>query len=399
MNIGGLKVIRQQNHKAEIALFASGFRPFFLLAASFAVVQLMIWVGIYVSGANLATYYRGTVWHGHEMIFGYATAVIAGFLLTAVPNWTGIATPQGKPLAALATLWVAGRVMPFFSDSSPHWFIAVVDIAFLPLLTAVLAIPLLKTRQRQNFVFLVLLSVLAVANAAVHLDTLGSTPGLATTGLGLAVNLIVLLIAIIGGRVIPFFAERAIPGLSAKRWRAVEAFAFGTLVLLTAAQLVYPHPLLIGGLSALAFASHAVRLSGWYTNQIWKSPILWILYLGYGWLVLGLALKALAALGTVSALFALHTFTVGGAGVLTLGMMARVALGHTGRAMKAAKPMVVAFVLINLAAFTRVVIPIAFPGWYLDLISASAVLWMLAFSIFTYVYAPILVSPRADARS
>lgn len=396
MRTDGLKVRRQPGDKTEIALLVAGFRPFFLLAASFAVLQLVIWLSVYVTGANLATYYRGTVWHGHEMIFGYTTAVIAGFLLTAVPNWTGIPTPQGKPLAALATLWVAGRVLPFFSESSPHWFIAVVDIAFLPVLTAILAIPLLQTRQQRNFVFLVLLSVLAAANVVIHLDTLGTTPGLATTGIGLAVNLIVLLITIIGGRVIPFFAERAIPGLSAKRWRTVEMLALSSLILLTTTEVISPNSSFIALFSALAFVSHAVRLGGWYSNRIWKLPILWILYLGYGWLVLGFALKALALLGAVSTVAALHAFTVGGIGVLTLGMMARVALGHTGRAMQAAKPIVIAFVLINLAAVTRVVLPIAFPGWYLDLLSASGVLWILAFSIFTYWYAPILWSPRVD---
>ncbi len=398
MNLGGIKVDHAQANKAEIALLVLGFRPFFLLAASFAVLQLVIWLGFYVSGYNLTLYYSGIVWHGHEMIFGYTTAVIAGFLLTAVPNWTGIPTPQGKPLAALATLWVAGRVLPFFPESSPHWFIAVVDIAFLPVLAGILAIPLLRVRQRRNFIFLLLLSALAFANVLIHLDTLEQTPGAATAGINLAINLIVLLIVIMGGRVIPFFAERALSGMSAKRWPAVEALAIGSLILLTATELVYPDPLLIGLLSALAFISHAVRLSGWYTNRIWKVPILWILYLGYGWLVLGFALKALAMLGAVSTLLALHAFTVGGIGVLTLGMMARVALGHTGRAMKAAKPVVLAFILINLAVLTRVLLPIAFPGWYLYSISASGVLWILAFSIFTYLYTPILWSPRVDAQ-
>nr|MBS0019256.1 NnrS family protein [Gammaproteobacteria bacterium] len=398
MSTGGINIDRRQSNQAEIALLVLGFRPFFLLAASFAVVQVGIWLGFYVGRSNLATYYSGTLWHGHEMIFGYTTAVIAGFLLTAVPNWTGLSTPQGKPLAALATLWVAGRVLPFFPESSPHWFIAVVDIAFLPVLTGLLAIPVMQARQRRNFIFLLLLGTLAIANVVIHLEILGAISGAATTAIYLAINLIVVLIAIMGGRVIPFFAERALPGFSAKRWPAVEAVAFAGLILLTAAQLVYPDPMLIGMLGTLTFLSHALRLSGWYTHRIWKVPILWILYLGYGWLVLGFALTALAMLGAVSSLLALHAFTVGGIGVLTFGMMARVALGHTGRAMKAANPLVMAFVLLNLAAVTRVLLPIAFPTWHIYAISASGLLWMLAFSIFTYLYAPILWSPRADVQ-
>jgi uncharacterized protein involved in response to NO len=230
----------------------------------------------------------------------------------------------------------------------------------------------------------------------IHLAVLGNTPGAARAGINLGINLIVLLIAIVGGRVMPFFAERAISGLKAKRWSIIEALALASLVLLAATEFVYPDPLFLGLLSILAFLTHAMRLSGWYSNRIWSVPILWVLYLGYGWLVLGFALKALVMLGTLSPFLALHGFTVGGIGVVTLGMMARVALGHTGRAMTAAKPIVIAFVLLNLAALARVLVPIAFPHEYLFFIAASGVLWILAFSIFTYSYTPILVAPRAD---
>ena len=398
MKLGSIKVDSRQPTEAGAALFSLGFRPFFLLAASFAIVQLVIWLSVYIGGVNLATYFGAVLWHGHEMIFGYTTAVIAGFLLTAVPNWTGIATPEGKPLAALATLWVAARVLPFFSKSVPHWFIATVDIAFLPVLAGILAIPLLQARQQRNLVVLLLLGVLAIANVMMHLEALDVTSGTARRGIELAINLILLLIVLVGGRVIPFFAERAVAGMSVRRWPVVEAAAFGSVILLTVTALVYPEPRFVGLLGAFAFLSHAVRLSGWYSKRIWTVPILWVLYLGYGWLVLGFALQTLAMLGVVSRFLSLHAFTVGAIGVLTLGMMARVALGHTGRAMKAAKPMVVAFVLINLAAFLRVVPPIAFPDGYLYFVGASGVLWIMAFSIFLYLYTPMLFAPRVDAQ-
>lgn len=398
MNSLGAQDSRSSASRAEPALLLLGFRPFFLLAASFAVLQLVFWLGVYTSGYQLITYYdRAAVWHGHEMIFGYAVAVIAGFLLTAVPNWTGLSTPTGKPLAALATLWVAGRILPFFPDSAPPWFIAIVDIAFLPVLIGVLAIPLLQARQPRNLVFLLLLGALMLANVLIHLDILGGVARTARPGMYLAVNLILLLIVIIGGRVIPFFAERALPGLKTRRWPAVEAVAFGSLMLLMVAELAWSHPLVIGVLGMVAALSHGARLSGWYSQRIWSVPLLWVLYLGYGWLVLGMALKALPMLG-ITTLVPLHALTVGCIGVLTLGMMARVALGHTGRVLRAAKPVVVAFVLINVAALARGFLPIAFPSWYLQWVAASGVLWILAFSIFTYWYAPILLAPRLDAR-
>ena len=202
----------------RFALFELGFRAFFLFAGITALLLVPLWVYAYVRGHLEFGYYSALTWHSHEMIFGYAAAVIAGFLLTAVRNWTNIQTPRGVALASLVALWLAGRVVPFFSGVMPHWSIAVVDMAFLPVLAVTLSVPLLRSRQKHNLVFLFVLAALTVANIMVHLQILGITEATAKHGIYFAVYLIVLLIAILGGRVIPFFTEKGIVGARIRRW-------------------------------------------------------------------------------------------------------------------------------------------------------------------------------------
>jgi uncharacterized protein involved in response to NO len=201
-----------------------------------------------------------------------------------------------------------------------------------------------------------------------------------------------------GGRVIPFFTERTLSGVIAKRRPAIEWLSPASATALLIAELLLPNSMLAGGLAALAAVSNGIRLGGWYTNRFWRVPLLWVLHLGYAWVVAGFCLKALAAIGLVSPQFTVHTFTVGGIGVLTLGMMARVSLGHTGRPLKAARPVVLAFVLVNLAAVIRGILPIIFPQWLPQLVALSGSLWVAAFSLFFLIYFPILTRPRIDGR-
>lgn len=380
----------------ELPLFILGFRPFFLVASVLAVIFLGLWLGVFVFGYDLASYYGFIGWHSHEMVFGYTSAVIAGFLLTAVSNWTGIQTLEGKPLAALTTLWVTGRVLPFFPQLVPHWFIAVVDLSFIAMLTIAIAFPLLERRQVRNLGLVAILGLMFSANLFIHLDILEITENTAGTALQQGINLILLVIVIIGGRVIPFFTQRALPGTTPKRWPAIDWLAISSLLLLMLVELIWPASTVVAVIAALGAGIHLVRLLGWYTNGIWSVPLLWILHLGYGWLVLGLALKALTINSMVSTSTAVHAFTSGSIGVLTLGMMARVALGHTGRPLQPAKSIVLSFWLINLAALIRVVPPIFLPSLYIPSITVSGALWSLAFLIFCVVYIPIFLQPRVD---
>ena len=382
--------------RIHFTLFALGFRPFFLLAAIFAVVLIAIWAGAFVINRPLTTYYGMTGWHSHEMIFGYACAVIAGFLLTAVRNWTGMETAKGPPLAGLSALWLAGRIMPFFPGALPSWLIALVDLLFLPALALSLAIPLVRGGQKRNLFFIPLLGALALADLLVHLELFGFAYGSARAGNFLALDLIILLIVIMGGRVIPFFTERALSGVSPKRWRWLEWTSIASVIAFMLAELFLPGSIPAGVMAGLAAASNGLRLAGWYTKRFWAVPLLWVLHLGYAWVVVGFCLKTLAVLDLVLPQLTLHAFTVGGIGVLTLGMMARVSLGHTGRPLKAAGPVAFAFALINLAAVLRGIVPIIFPYWLLQLAALSGGLWILSFLIFVVIYTPILISPRVD---
>jgi uncharacterized protein involved in response to NO len=382
----------------RIALFELGFRPFFLFAGIAAFLLIAVWLYIYTRGQFAPGYYDSITWHSHEMVFGYTVAVIAGFLLTAVRNWTGIQTPSGIALAGLVIIWLAGRVAPFFSDISPHWIIAGADIVFLPLLAITLSVPVVRSRQKHNLVFLFLLTALAVANLMVHLQVLGFTQATGKPGIHFAVYLIVFLIAILGGRVIPFFTEKGIAGARTRQWKTVEFLALGSLLVLMVFDLTGAAPPALVVAAILAAIGHGIRLYGWYQKGVWSVPLLWILHLGYAWLVAGFILKALSAAGLVTPALAIHAFTVGGIGTVTLGMMARVALGHTGRPLRIGTAMTWAFVLINLAGFCRVFMSLIIPGRYGEWMLLAGTFWSAAFVIFVISYARVLVQPRIDGR-
>ena len=376
---------------------ALGFRPFFLLAGFSAVILMATWVVAFVGGIAFATYYGQIDWHSHEMIFGYTVAVVAGFLLTAVRNWTEKPTPAGRYLGAMVALWLFARILPF-SDNFPSWLIALVDLAFLPVVAVGIGVPLVRSGESRNLVFLPLLVALWTANVFVHAELLGLAPNLARNGIFLGLDLIVLLIVIMGGRVIPFFTERALAGVVMKRPSIIEWLSPLSVLLFLLSNFFFADSLLSDSLAALAACVNGVRLAGWYTQRYWRVPLLWVLHLGYGWIVAGFFLKVGAALGLVPPQFTIHAFTVGGIGVLTLGMMARVALGHTGRPLSVGAAMVVAFGLVNLSAVTRGLLPIVLPEWFSPLVVVSGLLWIAAFVIFIVIYTPILTQPRIDGR-
>jgi len=378
------------------ALFALGFRPFFLGAGLSAVLLMALWLVLYRSAGQFGLHVPPMLWHAHEMIFGFAGAVIAGFLLTAVQNWTQIRTPHGAPLAILFALWVAGRIAPFV-DVVPKELAALPDILFFPAVMIAIARPIVRVKQARNYAFPLMLAMLTVANVLVQGELLGCMHRTARLGNTLAVYMIVLMIVVMGGRVIPNFTDSKLR-TQARRWKAVEWLAPAATLAVLAAMLADPLAPLTGLLAALAAAVHGLRLYGWHTRRLWSVPLLWVLHLGYGWVVLGFALVGLSTLGWVAPSLALHAFTAGAIGTLTLGMMARVALGHTGRMLEPAKITSLAFVLIGVAALVRVAGPLVFPQAYGLEIVLSGLLWMLAFGIFTLVYLPVLIRPRVDGK-
>jgi uncharacterized protein involved in response to NO len=383
----------------DTPLFGLGFRVFFALAGLSALILIVLWNAIFKGTLTVDNYFATNYWHAHEMLLGYSVAVIAGFLLTAVKNWTGKPTLTGDKLAGLALLWLYGRILPFYAGLLPDVFIAVIDFAFLPLLAYQISIPIMQAKHFKSLVFIGLLLLLTLGNGLIHAEILGLCQNAAWTGIQLVVATIIILILILAGRVFPFFTERGLHGTLIIRNSLLDTLSIGSAVVVFALQLSAVSGIFLALTAIFAVAVNSARLAGWYVQRIWYVPLLWILYVGYVWIILGFILTALSAYSWVLPSLALHAFTLGGIGVLTLGMMARVSLGHTGRALKISNAMAIAFVLINLAALFRVLLPLALPNWYNILIYGSTLSWLAAFSLFMFVYAPILTSPRIDGQA
>jgi uncharacterized protein involved in response to NO len=379
-----------------LAPFALGFRPFFILAAVSGVALLGIWLAIWSGLITPPLYYGVIGWHSHEMLFGYTTAVIAGFLLTAVKNWTGVDTLKGLPLALLALLWLLARLAPFV-PLLPHPLIAILDLGFLPLLALALYGPLMQARNRSNRLFLPLLMAMALANLLVHLESLQIAP-LATQGWNLMLDLVLLLLAWISGRVLPFFTEKAISGAKPVLHRRREQLLFGLMIAWTLSHLFYPQPWLLVPLAAAIAFYQVWRLLDWRHPQVWRVPILWVLYTGMLWLALGFVLKSLALLGVYPDNLATHALTSGAIGVTTLGMMSRVALGHTGRSLQPPRLVEYGFILVNIAVVLRAFAPFLVPDKTYLWIQTSGILWGLCFALFSFYYLPILFKARIDGR-
>ena len=380
------------------ALFALGFRPFFLLAGWYAVASMVVWLWLLRDSMAPANRLATNLWHVHEMLMGYTVAVMAGFLLTAVRNWTNRMTLAGAPLALLAGLWLLGRLLPYFEGTLPQAIIAGTDLVFLPLLAAAIAVPVIQAGHYRSLMFAALLLLLFGANLLLQGGALGMSRAAVAAGVPVAVYIVVLMIVIMGGRVIPFFTERALPGVAARRFRLIEILSWVSVLLLLWAELGRAPPVIAALAAWAAAAVHGIRLAGWTHRRIWSVPLLWVLHTAYGWLVIGFFLKGAAAWGWLAPNLATHALTAGGIGVMTLGMMSRVSLGHTGRPLQVPPTMTVAFALVNLAALTRVFPPLVSPEHYLTWIRISAGLWIAAFALFSWIYTPILIKPRADGR-
>jgi uncharacterized protein involved in response to NO len=376
------------------ALWALGFRPFYLLASSFAALSIGLWA-LQFTGWLGQTYLQGSLWHAHEMLFGFTLAVVVGFLFTAGRNWANRPTPTGWSLAALAALWVAGRVLvltPF------GWAAALVNAAF-PLAAAIaLAIPFIAAGNRRNYFFVGLLVLMSAAVLAVHLDQLGVLQFPGWVGIQVAMDVVLFIIAVMGGRVIPMFTNNGVPGANATRHPVVEKLALGSVLVLLVADALQVQGTL---LAVLAAACAAAQLARWVLWQPWKTlrtPIVWVLHAAYLWIPVHLLLRVMAVEGLVTPSAASHALTVGAIGGMIIGMMTRTARGHTGRPLKADRYEVACYAMVLLAALTRVVPPLIVPEHTINAVLCSALLWSAAFALYTVHYWPILTRPRIDGR-
>lgn len=393
--------IQQPGRKPNpFALFNLGFRPFFLFAALFSIVSMSTWTAIYLGWATPSdSTLAPQQWHAHEMIFGYAMAVVAGFLLTAVRNWTNIPTLTGIKLALLLVTWLSARVLMLLAPDQliP---IFILDVGFNLALAIAIAIPLIQARQMKQLGIVSKIVLLGAANALFYLGALGLLEQGVRWGLYSGLYLILSLIFVMARRVVPFFIERGVGypvQLVNHAW--VDRSSLVLVLLFWLVDVFSPWTPLAAALAAALFVVHAIRLVGWHTPGVWKKPLLWVLFIGYGAAVLGFLLKALSAVLPLSPYLAVHAFAVGGIGLMTVGMMARVSLGHTGRSIQE-PPSILPLILslLAVALVSRVLLVWVLPQWYGTWVAIAALAWVLAFAIFVASYAPMLIKPRADGQ-
>jgi uncharacterized protein involved in response to NO len=376
-------------------LLRLGFRPFYLGAATFAALAVPLWVLLWLGRAPLDLPVPPMFWHAHEMLFGFAAAVIVGFLLTAGRAWTGLPTPRGAPLAGLALLWLAARVAAL---CAPYRVYAVLDAALLPLVAAIFATVLVRARNWRNLPLAGILALLGLANICFHVGVLGLVQLSPLQPLHAALALIVMIECVIGGRVIPAFTANATPGLKIAPHPRLGWATLGVTALALALWVLAP-PSPITAVAFLAAAALQVaRQWHWHPTVTRGKPILWILHVSYAWLALGFVLLALAQVGWINGTLGLHALAVGATGGLIIGMITRTARGHTGRPLKVGAAEVVAYSLMLAAAVSRVLLPLVAPQWTSQWVIVAAVAWSAAFVVYLGVYAPWLLRVRADGK-
>jgi uncharacterized protein involved in response to NO len=384
-------------------LLRQAFRPMFLLGASFSAIAMLLWILALAGTISLPVYGNVLVWHAHEMIFGFVAAIVVGFLLTAVQNWTGMRATHGRALGILTTVWLLGRLAFLFGANLPAWLVAGIDLLFLPLSAILLAVPLIKVKQQRNLFFVPVLFLLTFCNALMHYGLVSERFDIQQLGSQNAVWLVALLMAIVGGRVIPMFTANGTMTTKAEPIVWLDRIGLGSLwlvfilnITLFSAQLPDVVMAAIYAISAIALGIRCFRWRIWITLRV---PLLWSLHIAYWFIPLGLALFALRELGfNISNSIALHAITAGAMGNMILAMIARVSLGHSGRPLQPKAIMSLAFLLVAVAALSRVLLTWLVPEFSMSWFMFSAAAWILAYLIYVVVYLPILITPRPDGR-
>jgi len=381
----------------QMSLFSLGFRIFFLAAGIFAVASLSLWAVLLQFNIPFSFGVLSNVqWHAHEMIFGYSASVIAGFLLTAVKNWTNVKAVSGKWLAAVFSLWLAARLSLIIIPE--YLYISVFfDMLFLLTLLLCIAYPIFKVRQWNQSIILIILGLLVIFNGLFYAGAFGYLTKGIQWGLYGGLYLVIGLILLMGRRVIPFFIEKGV-GNNIKLTNYM--FIDSSIVILFFIFIISDVFLNNNLVSAIAcfglFIANVIRLYGWHTIGIWNKSMLWGLYIAMCFICFGFLLMSLIYYMGVFKLLAIHAFAVGGIGMVTMSMMSRVALGHSGRDVsRPPKAIPYALIILILAGLTRVLPPIFSDSNYFIWIGISQLLWILAFAIFTITYTPILWKPSA----
>ncbi|MBC7152269.1 MAG: NnrS family protein [Rhizobium sp.] len=384
--------------KTGPVLFSYGFRPFFLGAGLMAIAAMVLWILALTTGLEIGGSYGGHHWHAHEMLFGFAPAVVAGFLLTAVPNWTGRLPVSGRPLVMLFGLWLAGRLVLLQPDLIGVKIAAAVDSLFLPALLFICAREIVAGRKWKDLKVLIVLAFLSAANICFHVTALsGEHGGLAQR---LAVSAYVVLIMIIGGRIIPSFSRNWLNQHGAKRFPiAFNRFDIAAIVggaVALGGWTLLPGSRLTGLLALIAFGLHVARLARWRGHAVFAEKLLFILHLAYGFVPLGFLAIALGTEGYLATNSVLHVMTVGAIAAMMLAVMTRATRGHTGRVLTASRITTLSYAFILLAALFRPAADLL-PDYMMELYSAAGFFWIAAFALFVFEYGPMLARVRRVA--
>ncbi|WOH39324.1 NnrS family protein [Thalassotalea fonticola] len=384
-------------------LFRLGFRPFFAFGALFSLLSILIWGGYLAGKISLNLYGGGTFWHMHEMIFGFVCAIVVGFLLTAVQNWTGQRGLSGKPLLLLFLLWFAGRLVMLFPDILGQQLSGLIDIAFLPVAATLLAMPIIKVKQTRNMFFVPLLLLFTLANIMMHLSITDSSVNQIMPSAYIAVMLVTLLMSIMAGRVTPMFTANGTQTTKVQPIPALELTTNVSLFLLVLSYFVHPFVEIPNTIKSALFLTAGIsQMFRWLRWRPWITfgvPLLWSLHSALFFIWFGLIMLGI---GHIFDTFPLnhvwHLLTIGGMGGLILAMISRVTLGHTGRALQPPKIMNFAFILMLIATMSRVFGPWFMPESYSAFINFSVLCWFSSYGIFVIKYGPMLLTPRKDGR-
>jgi len=376
------------------AILSHGFRPFFLLGAIYAGLAILVWLPVFFGQLTLWSVFAPRDWHVHEMLYGYLPAVITGFLFTAIPSWTGRLPLQGRPLLVLVIVWLLGRFAVTCSAGIGWLAAMLIDISFLALIAAATGREIFAGRNWRNLKVVALVVLLLIGNIAFHLEAHFS--GTADYGIRVGIAVVVLLIMVIGGRIIPSFTRNwlarenpgRLPSPFGKFDMAIVIFSAATLLVWVVRQ----DGGLVGILLAVAGGLHVIRLGRWAGDRTLKERLVLILHVGYAFIPAGFLLASAAAFDLVPASAAIHAWMAGGAGVMTLAVMTRASLGHTGQQLISSWSTQGIYVAIVIAALARIVAAIV-PGWNV-LLDLAALAWVIAFFGFAVFYGPLLMRPR-----
>ena len=387
----------RQSAYRGLPVLALGFRPFYLLAALFGALSIAAWVamyaGLWIPAAS--PWLGGMLWHAHEMVFGFSAAVVVGFLFTAGKNWTGLQTPQGAWLGALAGVWLLARVLMW---TGPAWAAIAADVAFLPLCSLSFYAILRRAKSQRNYGLAIALGLMGALNIGFHAAALAGRLDWSLYTSEAATGLVTVFVTVIGGRVIPMFTANAVPGVRIRRWATVERGVIPLTLLATLAAASPAPGWLVAVLALGAAVAQGVRLYGWDSMRTLRKPIVAILHVAYAFLPVGFLLIAAAAAGWIDRSTALHALTVGVIGCAIIAMITRTALGHTGRPLQTGTVEHLAYLLMILAAVIRVAGPLALPALKLQAVTLAGACWAASLILYAIKYAPFLTRPRLDGK-